>query len=56
MNDDVKVVLTFFAIGAIVGAVTLYVIGTVIASLSPVYTIPLGFVAGGLSPFLGEGI
>ena len=56
MSDDLKLVLTLFSIGAVIGATICYVFFTKALDFPPVYTVTAGFVVGGIAPFTSEGV
>lgn len=56
MNSTDKVICVMAFIAGIAGAVFCYFLMTVAFDVSPWISVPIGFISGVISPFIGDGI
>jgi hypothetical protein len=56
MNSTDRVICVMAFIVGLVGSVLCYFLMTIAFDVSPWISIPIGFVSGVMSPFIGEGL
>ena len=56
MNSADKVLCVMVFIVGIVGSILFYFLMTVAFDVSPWISVPIGFISGVISPFIGDGI